>query len=159
MFHLESLRIRSLFICAVFLQPLKPYRGKIWGGFLPVGFDWFLNQTRDDGRCDGHQAIGWSERWSQGHRKVPTPAFRALERCRLRYFCLLKVIFYRFYHGKSPLEEHVLLVRTTFSKQHQKNRWMNPSCSAKHVLGNLSAQIRNFGAVRFFDVGGIIDYG
>ena len=45
------------------------------------------------------------------------------------------------------------------AKHHQKNRWMNPSCSAKDVLGNLSAQIRNFGAVRFFDVGGIIDYG
>ena len=67
--------------------------------------------------------------------------------------------FYRFYHGKSPLEEHVLFVRTTLSKHHQENRWMNPSCSAKDVLGNLSAQIRNFGAVRFFDVGGIIDYG
>ena len=45
------------------------------------------------------------------------------------------------------------------AKHHQNNRWMNPSCSAKDVLGNLSAQIRNFGAVRFFDVGGIIDYG
>lgn len=116
MFHFESLGICSLFIYAVFLEPLKPYRGKTRGGFLPVGFDWFLNQTRDDGRCDGHQAIGWSERWSQGHRKVPTPAFRASERCRLRYFCLLKVSFYRFYHGKSLLEEHVLFVRTTLSK-------------------------------------------